>query len=305
MPEATQTVGRQVKYVTKSLIALGIWLSKHLSFSIGAAPVASRSKSSDLKCHAPISNQNWMLVPAVGAQLKRSGSCRCRLLLELEMVGGHDDRNSSSMFEIATLTYLLWISVFTASGPCISAGISRLSQSCSPVLHLTTLISRWHMYIYIFIIHMYIYIYVYTCIFYYILILKDPPISQSDLNLLRGFDPSIYLDGTTSQRWPGRFQCGECWIVSGFPIWKPMETNGNQWKPSWKRLLNLVEVALKNRSVDTASHLFYFTRTSSKLILILHSRCIGGFSQCQHWAYSLFCQQDLVFATIMLRFHIC
>jgi hypothetical protein len=86
VPEATQTVGRQVKYVTKSLIALGIWLSKHLSFSIGAAPVASRSKSSDLKCRAPISNQNWMLVPAVGAQLKRSGSCRCRLLLELEMV---------------------------------------------------------------------------------------------------------------------------------------------------------------------------------------------------------------------------
>ena len=97
-------------------------LAVQTPFFFWAAPVASRSKSSDLKCRAPISNQNWMPKYLLLEHSLRDQAHAGAASSWKWWIWGHDDRNSSSMFEIATLTYLLSISVFTASEPCISAG---------------------------------------------------------------------------------------------------------------------------------------------------------------------------------------
>ena len=122
-------------------------------------------------------------------------------------------------------------------------------------------------------------------------------------SLLRGFDPSIYLDGTTSQSWPsGSFGWQnstdwqwmshqqkpnllhnfQTWVLDVFfwmrkPIWKPWKYHSSSClspESSWTSTEKQVCWHGKTFHIFRP---FYFTGTRSKFILILfHFRRIGG-----------------------------
>ena len=137
-------------------------------------------------------------------------------------------------------------------------------------------------------------------------ILGDPLAYLSPIgpiaSLLRGFDPSIYLDGTTSQSRPGQFWMTklnrltmnesskktnllhnfQTWVLDVFfgmrkPIWKPWNYHSSSClspESSWTSTEKQVCWHGKTFHIFRP---FYFTGTRSKLILILfHFRCIGG-----------------------------